>query len=171
VVTKKASKPIVRNDRRTRSALAAPKRRVHALAPEHIGELGSIAALVVAVVGVAILILGAFVLVSGLTAGTGFAGGTPPPNVSELGRLPTIAGAGLLVWAVLLVAAPLALLADVARARLTTIVVTAFSTLAALGVLALVLQRGSNDPIPIASLGVTIAAFAASTLILARPGR
>jgi hypothetical protein len=130
-----------------------------------------VAALVVAVLGLAILILAAFVLVTGLTASGGFAGGTPPPNASELGRLPIIVGAGLLVWAVVLVAAPLALLADVAHARLATILVTAVSTLAALGALALVLQRGSNDPVPVASLGVAIAAFAASTLILARPGR
>jgi len=171
VVTKKASKPIVRDDRRTRSALAAPKRRVHALAPEHIGELGSVAALVVAVLGVAVLILGAYVLFSGLTVAGAFAGGTPPPNVGALGRLPIMVGAALLVWAALLVAAPLALLADLARARLATIIVTAVSTLAALGVLALVLQRGTNDPVPVAALGVAIAAFAASTLILARPGR
>jgi len=171
VVTKKVTKPIARDDRRTRSALTAPRRRVHALAPEHIGELGSIAALVVAVVGLAVFILGGSVLASGLTVGASYAGGTPPPNVAEIGRLPIAAGAGLAVWALLLVAAPLALLAEVRFARAATIAVTGISALAGLGALALVLQRGSNDPVLIASLGVAIAVFFASTLILARPGR
>lgn len=179
VVTKKADKSSarderVRDDRRRgrASALNAPRRRVHALAPEHVGELGSVAALTVAVLGVGILIVGLSVIVMGLTISSRYAtSGDVPPNVGQLGQLPLWAGIALTVLSLFLVAAPVALLADVRRARLATVVLALLAGLLSVGGLLLVISRGGSEPIVTASLGVVALFFGASALVLARPGR
>jgi hypothetical protein len=179
VVTKKADKPAAREERarddRRRgraSALNAPRRRVHALAPEHVGELGSVAALTVAVLGVATLIVGLAVVVMGVTiSGRYSTSGDVPPNINQLGQLPMWGGIGLTVLSLFLVAAPVALLADVRRARLATVVVALLAALLAVGGVLLVISRAGSEPILTATLGVIALLFGASALILARPGR
>ena len=173
VVTKKIDKPMHRADRRGRaSALNAPRRRVHALAPEHIGELGSIAALVVAVLGLAIVILGAVLIVNGITIGGRYSGSaSPPPNINQLGMAPLLSGVGAVVGGILLVAAPLALIAELRGARPATILVSLLAGLVMVGMLLLVIQRPGADPVVIAGLGITALLFGASALILSRPGR
>lgn len=173
MVTKKVSKPLPRVDRRgTASALNAPRRRVHALAPEHVGELGSVAALAIAVLGLAMVVLGLAVIVSGLTMGSRYsAGGALPPNIGQLGQLPLLAGIGLTVLGLLLIGGPLALLADLRGARLATEALALLAGLAAVGGLLDVISRPSSDPIVIAALGIVAFLFGASALLLARPGR
>lgn len=170
MVSNKVSKS-ARDARTRRSALAAPRRRVHSLAPEHVGEIGSVAALAVAIFGVAFFILAITLVVGGLTIGGRFTGGTEPPNLGSIGLQMSLVGAGLVVYSLLVIAAPVALLADVRRARLLTVLVAALTAIGAGGVLAYVLLSGVNEPVVLASLGVTIFVFGASTLILARPGR
>jgi hypothetical protein len=176
VVTKKADKVADRaRDDRARgraSALNAPRRRVHALAPEHVGELGSVAALTVAVLGVAIVIGGLSLVVMGITISSRYAtSGDVPPNIDQLGWLPLWGGVGITILGVALVAAPVALLADVRRARLVTVVLALLSGLLAVGGLLLVISRTGSDAILTAALGVIALLFGASALILARPGR
>lgn len=175
MVTKKAGKLVPANDRTRRgrtSALNAPRRRVHALAPEHVGELGSVAALTVAVLGVAVLILGLALIVSGITMGSRYAAsGDAPPNVGQLGVLPLWGGVGVALLGVLLVAAPLALLADLPRARTVTVAFALVAGLVSLGGVLLVISRAGSDPVLTAALGVVALLFGASALILARPGR
>jgi hypothetical protein len=173
VVTRKADKPAVREARRGRtSALNAPRRRVHALAPEHVGELGSVAALAVAVLGVAVVVVGVTLVVNGLTMESRYTtGGDAPPNIGQLGVLPLVGGLGLLVLGLLQVAAPLALLADLRAARPVTVVVAILSALLAVVGLLLVIARPNADQVLTASLGVCALVYGASALILLRPGR
>ncbi|MDP9271114.1 MAG: hypothetical protein M3P14_09125 [Chloroflexota bacterium] len=173
MVTKKASKPLPRVERRGRaSALNAPRRRVHALAPEHVGELGSVAALAIAVLGVAVLILALALVVSGLTMQSRYAtGGVLPPNIGQLGQLPLLGGIGLVVLSLVLIAGPLALLADLPGARLATIIIGLIAGILSVGGLLAVISRPSSDPVLVAALGITALLFGASALILARPGR
>ena len=173
MATTKISRPSSRERRGTSSALNAPRRRVHALAPEHVGELGSVAALAVAVLGVAIVIVGVTLIVHGVTIGARYDTGSsgPPPNLDELGRLPLLGGVGLLILGILLTAAPLALLADVRFSRLATILIALVGgVLALIGLLA-VISRPGADPVVTVSLGLTALILGASALILARPGR
>lgn len=174
MVTKKAEKPARSNDRERRgraSALNAPHRRVHSLAPEHVGELGSIAALVVVVLGLAAIIVGLTLVVTGLTMSSRWAGSTVPPNVGQLGQTPLLAGIGLGVLGILLTAAPVALLADFPSARLATVVLAFASALLAVGGVLMIISRKASDPILTAALGVIAFLFGASALILSRPGR
>lgn len=173
MATTKVSRPTSRDRRGASSALNAPRRRVHALAPEHIGELGSVAALAVAVLGVAILIVGVTLIVEGITIASRYDTGTgsAPPNLSQLGQVPIFGGIGMLVMGVLLVAAPLALLADVRFSRLATVVVALIAGALAVAGLLAVIARPSVDPVVTISLGLAALIFGASALILARPGR
>ena len=171
MATTKISRPGSR-ERRGASALNAPRRRVHALAPEHVGELGSVAALAIAVLGVAILIVGVTLIVHGLTIAARYdTGGTPPPNLDQLGQLPLLGGIGLLVLGLLLTAAPLALLADLRFSRLATTALALIAGVLAVGGLLAVISRPDVDPVLTVSLGLTALMFGASALILARPGR
>jgi hypothetical protein len=173
VVTK--NDKIAATDDRTRrgraSALNAPRRRVHPLAPEHVGELGSVAALVVAVLGIALIIVGLTFVVTGLTMAGRYAGTEAPPNVNQLGQLPLFGGIGITLLGVLLAAAPIALLADIRRARIVTVVVAVAAALLALAGLLVVISRVGSDPIVTAALGLMALLLGASALVLARPGR
>jgi hypothetical protein len=173
MATTKVSRPRSRERRGATSALNAPRRRVHALAPEHIGELGSVAALAVAVLGIAILIVGVTLIVSGITIASRYDTGTSssPPNLGQLGQTPIFGGIGMLILGLGLTAAPLALLADVRFSRLATMLLALIAgALAVVGLLA-VIARPTVDPVLTVSLGLAALIFGASTLILARPGR
>ena len=62
----------------------------HSLAPEHIGEAGSVAVLAMAILGLAIFIAAIAMLVFGLT--TASATAAPPPNVGGLGMGQVLGG-------------------------------------------------------------------------------
>jgi hypothetical protein len=172
VATTKISRPSNRARRGTTSALNAPRRRVHSLAPEHVGELGSVAALAVAVLGLAILIVGVTLIVQGISIETRYdTNGSPPPNIGQLGQLPMLGGIGLLVLGLLLTGAPLALLADLRFSRLATAVLALITGLLAVGGLLAVIARPDIDPVMTVSLGLTALIMGASALILTRPGR
>ena len=147
MATTKIGRPGSRERRGATSALNAPRRRVHALAPEHVGELGSIAALAVSVLGVAVLIVGVTLIVQGITIGSRYDAGAngPPPDLAQLGRLPLLGGASLLVLGILMAAAPLALLADVRFSRVATILLALIGgVLAVLGLLAVISRPGGT---------------------------
>lgn len=169
----KVSRSSPRERRASTSALNAPRRRVHALAPEHIGELGSVAALAVAVLGVAILIVGVTLIVEGITIASRYdtGSGTPPPNLGQLGQVPIFGGIGMLVLGLLLTAAPLALLADVRYSRFATMLLALITAVLAVAGLLAVIARPSVDPVVTVSLGLAAFILGASALILARPGR
>lgn len=175
MVTKKASKPLPRLERRGRaSALNAPRRRVHALAPEHVGELGSVAALVVGVLGLAIVIVAISLVVSGLTMHSRYDTGSAaqlPPDIGRLGLLPTWGGIGLTILGLLLVAGPVALLADVRGSRLATVLLSLLTGILALIGLLAVISRPTADPVLVGALGAAAFILGASALLLARPGR
>ena len=172
MATSKVSRPSSRERRGATSALNAPRRRVHALAPEHVGELGSVAALAIAVLGFAIVIVGVTLIVEGVTIASRYdTGGSPPPNVGQLGQLPIFGGIGMLVLGLLLTAAPLALLADVRFSRLATMLLAVISGALSVAGLLAVISRPDVDPVVTISLGLTALIFGASALILARPGR
>jgi hypothetical protein len=173
MATTKVSRASSRERRGGSSALNAPRRRVHALAPEHIGELGSVAALAVAVLGVAVLILGVTLVVEGVTIASRYDTGnsTPPPNLGQLGQLPIFGGIGMVVLGLLLTAAPLALLADVRLSRPATVFLALFAGVLAVVGLLIVIARPTADPVVTVSLGLAALIFGASALILTRPGR
>ena len=173
MATTKVSRPSSRGRRGASSALNAPRRRVHALAPEHIGELGSVAALAVAVLGVAVVIVGVTLIVEGITIASRYdTGGTStPPNLGQLGQLPIFGGIGMLVLGLLLTAAPLALLADIRFSRPATMLLAIVAGALAVAGLLAVIARPAVDPVVTVSLGLSALIFGASALILARPGR
>ena len=173
MATTKVSRPSSRERRGATSALNAPRRRVHALAPEHIGELGSVAALAIAVLGVAVVIVGVTLIVEGVTIASRYdtGSGSPPPNLAQLSQFPILGGVGMLVLGLLLTAAPLALLADIRFSRLaTTLLAVIAGALSVAGLLA-VIARPDVDPVVTVSLGLAALIFGASALILTRPGR
>lgn len=172
MATTKVGRPSSRERRGATSALNAPRRRVHALAPEHVGELGSVAALAIAVLGFAIVMVGVTLIVEGVTIASRYdTGGSPPPNLGLLGQLPIFGGIGMLVLGLLLTAAPLALLADVRFSRLATMLLAVIAGALSVAGLLAVIARPDVDPVVTISLGLTALIFGASALILARPGR
>jgi len=173
MATTKVGRPSSRERRGATSALNAPRRRVHALAPEHVGELGSVAALAIAVLGFAIVIVGVTLIVEGVTIASRYdtGSGSPPPNLGQLGQLPIFGGIGMLALGLLLTAAPLALLADVRFSRLATMLLAVIAGALSVAGLLAVIARPNVDPVVTISLGLTALIFGASALILARPGR
>src|SRR5207244_6911763 len=151
----------------------APRRRVHALAPEHIGELGSVAALAIAVLGFAIVMVGVTLTVEGVTIASRYdtGSGSPPPNLGQLGQLPIFGGIGMLVLGLLLTAAPLALLADVRFSRPVTMLLAVIAGAFSVAGLLAVIARPNVDLVVTISLWLPALILGASSLILARPGR
>lgn len=180
MVTKKVSKPAPgrRDDPRgrlgapTARASRTPYRVTHALAPDHLGEIASVALLAVAILALALFIVGISMLVGGLTIGSKYAAnGGPPPGVSGLGTVPLLGGAGItLLSAVLLVAAG-AVLAELRGARAALAVLTGVSAaLCAIGV-AVVMRAAGGAPILAAGLAVAALVFGVCTLVFVRRRR
>lgn len=166
MVTKKISKPSARG-RAQRIAPSTARARSHALAPAHLGEAASAAVLAVAVLGLAVFIAGVAMTVSGMTIANRF-GGTPPPNVGELGLGQVLGGIGLGVLGILLSGASLAVLADVPRSRPVAAIVSGLAAaLSALGVVLVQLQPGGDLILGIA-LVLAAVAFAVAAIILVR---
>lgn len=160
---------------RARDGVAASasgrRARGHSLAPAHVGELGSVAMLVMIVLGLAVFIAGVAMTAEGLTMGSRYAGAQPPPNVGELGVGQVAGGIGLILLGIVQAAAALALLAGLRGARRGTMVVAAGSAILSVVGLLLVMGQQSAIPLMASTLGILTIVYALSAIILARPQR
>ncbi len=160
MVSPKVTKPAPRS--------VAPRHRTHSLAPEHLGERGAAATLIAAIGGIAIFIGAIGMTVGGLTLPDSYGGTTPPPNVSQLGMSQVIAGIGLLVLGLVVVATSAALLADLPGSRLLAAGSTAIAALLAGAGFILVMLPVRRDLVLLAALGVAVVAFGGAAIVLAR---
>jgi hypothetical protein len=151
-------------------APARARHRSHTLAPEHIGEAGSVALLAMAILGLAVFIAAIAMLVFGITTSARFAS-SPPPNVGQLGIGQVLGGIGLLVMGLALVGSALAVLADVRGSRRIAAVVAGLSALLAAAGVVRVMGEGGGDAVLAAALAVTTMILGASAIILARRPR
>jgi hypothetical protein len=148
-----------------------PVRGHPTLAPAHLGEAASAAAVVIVVGGVAFVILGAAMLVSGLTIGSRYADGSPPPGLATLGTGPILGGIGILILGVGLLLSGLATIADLrGTRRLSALLSLLAAGLAAAGVVLAMLTPPADVIIAIA-LAVATLAFGVSGIVLLRPRR
>jgi hypothetical protein len=173
VVIKKLSKPAVGRREASRAPTAVGRRRTraHSLAPEHIGEAGSVALLAVTIVGLSLFIAGIAILISGITVGSRYSGATPPPNVGTLGIGPIVGGTLLSLFSGALVASAAAVLADLRRSRMVAAVLSGIAALlGACGVVTVMSQTGGDQVLAGALVVITLI-FAAAAIILARPRR
>ena len=145
----------------------AARHRGHSLAPEHVGEAGSVAILALTVGGVAIFITSLSLLVAGFTMGARYAT-DPPPNVAQLGLGQIIGGVGLLVLAAAMIGSAVAVFADVRGSRLVAAAVAVIvALLAALG--AIVAMGGVvTEPVLATILAIATLAFGVSAILLSR---
>jgi hypothetical protein len=149
---------------------AAVRHRGHSLAPEHVGEAGSVAVLAVSIMGLAIFIAAIAMIVFGLTTAARY-GSLPPPNVGGLGQGQVVGGAALAVLGMALLGSALAVLADLPRSRMAAVVVTGFAAvLSAVGVVR-VMTLGFGDAVLAGALAVGTILFGAAAVILARRPR
>jgi hypothetical protein len=160
-----------RTVRRVAPAVAPRSRqRSHSLAPEHIGEAGSVALLAMAIVGLSVFIAAIAMIVFGMTTASRF-GSSPPPNVDELGIGQVLGGAGLLVLGLGLVGSALAVLADLRGSRRIAAAAAGLGALlAGIGVVR-VMGEGAGDPVLAGALAVTTLILGVAAIILARPAR
>jgi hypothetical protein len=175
VSSKKAStaeRPARSRTARTREAIAParPRHRSHSLAPEHVGEAGSVAVLAMAILGLAVFIAAIAMVVFGVTTSARF-GSSPPPNVGGLGTGQVLGGIGLLVLGGALVASALAVLADLRGSRRIAAVVAGGAALLSAAGVVRVMSEGAGDAVLAAALAVTTMIFGASAIILARRPR
>ena len=77
-------------DRAGAPSPAERRSRGHSLAPAHLGEAGSVAMLVLIILGMAVFIAGVAMIASGLTMDSRYTGTTPPPNLGELGQFTSV---------------------------------------------------------------------------------
>jgi hypothetical protein len=151
-------------------APAGPRHRSHTLAPEHIGEAGSIALLAMAILGLAIFIAAIAMVVFGVTTPARF-GSSPPPNVGQLGTGQVLGGIGLLVTGLALVGSALAVLADLRGSRRIAAVVAGLAALLSASGVVRVMGEGAGDAVLAAALAVTTIIFGVAAIILARRPR
>jgi hypothetical protein len=171
VVTKKVSKPAVgrRDAVRAPTAVTRRRSRAHSLAPEHIGEAGSVALLAITVVGLGLFIAGIAIVIAGMTIGNRYAGTTPPPNVGSLGIGQIIGGGLLSLFSVGLVAAAAAVLAEVRLARVVAAALSAVAAILSAAGVVIVMAQAGGDQVLAGALVVITLVFAAAAIILARP--
>jgi MFS-type transporter involved in bile tolerance (Atg22 family) len=152
-------------------AVRRPIRGHPTLAPAHLGEAASAAAVVIVVGGIACVILGAAMLVSGLTIGSRYTDGSPPPHLATLGTGPVLGGIGILVLGIAMLMSGLATIADVrGTRRLSAILSLVAAGLAAAGVVLAMLTPPPDVIIAIA-LAIATLAFGVSGIVLLRPRR
>ncbi|HEY7847758.1 MAG TPA: hypothetical protein VIC83_06165 [Candidatus Limnocylindria bacterium] len=149
-------------------AAPRPRARSHTLAPEHIGEAGSMAVLTLAILGLSTFIAAIALIVFGLTT-AGSYGSSPPPNVGSLGMGQVLGGFGLVIVGLALLGSSLAVLADVRGSRRGAAVVAAATALLSAGGVVMVMQVGVGDAVLAAALAVCALLCAVSAVILARP--
>ena len=145
-----------------------PRHRGHSLAPEHLGERGAAATLVMAIGGMSIFIAGVAMTVNGLTLPGRYVAGEGPPNVSELGIGQVFGGIGLLVLGILIAGSALALLGGLPRSRPFAIATSAVAAVLALAAFILLLGPARRDLVLLAALAVAVVAFGGASVILAR---
>jgi hypothetical protein len=160
VVSPKVTKPV--------SRVAPPRHRGHSLAPEHLGERGAAAALVIAIGGLALFIAAVAMTVSGLTFPSRYTGATPPPNVSQLGVGQVVGGIGLLVLGILLVASAAALLSGLPRSRPFAIGTAGLTAVLTAAAIVMLFGATRRDLVLFAALAAAFVAFGGAALILAR---
>jgi hypothetical protein len=165
------SRKVNRSSGGVAASTSGRRHRGHSLAPAHVGELGSVAMLVIIVLGLAVFIAGVAMVAEGLTMGGRYVGAQPPPNVGELGVGQVIGGIGLLLLGVVQVASALALLAGYRGARRATMLVAAGSAVLSGAGLVLVLGQQTAIPLMASTLGILTVVYLASAIILARPQR
>lgn len=145
-----------------------PRHRSHSLAPEHLGEAGGGALLVVGIGGLALFIAAIAVTVSGLGLAGRYTGVEPPPNLDQLGTPQIIGGIALLLLGVALVAGAGALLNGVRGSRLAVAGLSALTAVVAAAGFVMLLAATRRDMVLLSALGVTAVVFAGSAVILAR---
>lgn len=147
-----------------------PRQRGHSLAPEHVGEAGSVALLTLAILGLALFIAAVAMIVFGISTAARY-GSLPPPNAGGLGAGQVIGGVGLAVLGLAVLFSALAVLADIRGSRPVAIAIAALSAiLSAAGVLR-VMTLGVGDPVLAGALAIVAILFAAAAIVLARPRR
>ncbi|MEP7040922.1 MAG: hypothetical protein ABI864_05035 [Chloroflexota bacterium] len=147
---------------------ALPRHRGHSLAPEHLGERGAAATLVMAIGGVSIFIAGVAMTVNGLTLSGRYVAGEGPPNVSQLGIGQVVGGIGLLVLGILIAGSAVALLSSLPRSRPFAVGTSAIAAVLALAAFILLLAASRRDLVLLAALAVAVVAFGGAAAILAR---
>jgi hypothetical protein len=150
-------------------AIRRPIRGHPTLAPSHLGETASAAAVVVVIGGIAGVILGAAMLVLGLTMGSRFADGSPPPNIGTLGTGPVLGGIGVLALGIGLLLSGLGTLADVRGARpISGVLSLLTAALSAAGTVLAMLIPPADVIIAVALAAATLAFGVAGIILLRR---
>ncbi len=141
-----------------RTAISQPRgggrARSHPLAPEHLGELGAVALLVMGIVGAALVITGLSIAVEGATIANTYSS-SPPPNVAQLGMPQILGGAGIMVAGVVEIVAALLVLVERRGSRLIAVGLNVLLALAALVGAALVFSAAGGEVVLILTLVVT----------------
>ncbi|MDP9244200.1 MAG: hypothetical protein M3O77_03850 [Chloroflexota bacterium] len=149
------------------SAQPISRHRGHSLAPEHVGEGGSVAILALAVGGVAIFITALSLLVGGFTMGARYAS-NPPPNVAQLGIGLIIGGIGLLVLAAAMIGAAIAVFADVRGSRVAAAIIAGLVALLAAGGAVTAMGGVVTEPVLATILALATLTFGVSAILLSR---
>lgn len=156
-----------------RTAISQPRgggrARSHPLAPEHVGELGAVALLVMGIVGAALVITGLSIAVEGATI-AGTYSSSPPPNIAQLGMPQILGGAGVMLAGVIEIVAALLVLLEQAHARRIAVGLNVLLALVTLGGAALVFSGGGGDLVLVLTLVITalLLLLAAAALQLRR---
>ena len=150
------------------SRAVAQRHHGHSLAPEHLGEAGAAATLVVAIGGMAIFIASLAMTVGGLTLASSYGGATPPPTVSQIGMSQVFAGIGLLVLGLLIVGSAAALLSNLRGSLQVTAGVCAITALLAGAGTVVLAAAARRDMVLVAALAVAFIAFGGAAFVLAR---
>ena len=153
---------------RPREAPATRSRqRSHSLAPEHIGEAGSIALLAVAVLGLSIFIAAIAMVTFGVTTAARF-GADPPPNVGELGTAQVFGGIGLAVAGLAMLGSAAAVLADIRGSRPIAAAVSGIVAILSAGGVIVIMGEGGGDPVLAVALALTTIILGVAAIILVR---
>lgn len=142
-------------------------RRQPGIAPRHVGERLWVVLLGTAIIAVGLLIVAITVIVGGITQASRFAGGEPPPNVDELGRVQILAGIGLLLVSMTQIVLPAVILVlDWRPARPLSAVVDGLMGVVAIYVGLLVLTAGPAPDVVVALALLAIGAFFLAAMVV-----
>jgi hypothetical protein len=144
-----------------------PRHRGHSLAPEHVGEGGSVAILALAVGGAATFITSLSLLVGGFTMGARYAS-DPPPNVGQLGIGQIVGGVGLLVLAAAMIGSSAAVLADVRGSRIAAALISGLVAVLAAGAAVVAMGGVVTEPVLATILAIATLVYGVSAILLSR---
>ena len=153
-----------------RTAISSPRggrARSHPLAPEHVGELGAVALLVMAIVGVALVITGLAISVEGMTIAGSYTS-SPPPNVAQLGMPQILGGIGVVIAGVAEIVVALLVLLERPAARIAAVVVDAILAIAALAGAIVIFTVGGRDNVLTISLVIVAVILGLAAAVLLR---